>query len=63
MAIEYNREIGMCLYDLMHGNDLYKKILCKRHRKLVWCVLQRRRWRFMAERQLLNVKRKLLPAR
>lgn len=63
MAIEYNRELGMRLYDLMHGSDLYKKILCSRHRKLVWCVLQRRRWRFMAERRLLSVKRKLVPAR
>lgn len=63
MAIGHNMDCGMSLYDLMHGDDLYKKIMCRQHGKLIWLVLQRRRWRFMAERQLLTVKRKLIPAR
>ena len=61
LAIEYNRGLGMHFYDLMHGDELYKQILCSRHRQLVWLVLQRPRPRFRIERALLTVKRNLLP--
>jgi len=49
-AIAYNKGKGMSVYDLMHGEDLYKKILCKARDELCWAVLQRNRLRFSAER-------------
>lgn len=57
LAIVHNQEKGMMRYDLMHGDALYKKILCNRSRKLFWAVLQRRRLRFGVERMAVDVVR------
>ncbi len=50
MAIVYNRSQGMTVYDLMHGESLYKKILCNQRQKLYWVVLQRRLLKFRVEK-------------
>jgi hypothetical protein len=50
MAIAYNKARGMSEYDLMHGDSLYKQILCNQSRKQYWIVLQRHRARFVLER-------------
>jgi CelD/BcsL family acetyltransferase involved in cellulose biosynthesis len=62
MAIVHNRKQGMLRYDLMHGDELYKRILCKQYHKLQWVSLQRHRLRFGVENLVLKVKRSLLSA-
>ena len=49
LAIAYTRSMDMLYYDLMHGDDLYKRILCNRSRKLLWVVIQRKRTKFAIE--------------
>ena len=49
LAVAHNRARGMAVYDLMHGDSLYKRILCNQSRTLRWVVLQRRRVKFGAE--------------
>jgi len=49
MAIAFNKKKGMHAYDLMHGDALYKRILCKQTQRLCWVVLQRPKLRFMFE--------------
>ena len=49
MAIAHNRDKGMSVYDLMHGDSLYKQILCSRQEKLQWIVVQRNRLKFCLE--------------
>ena len=58
LAIAYNRDKGMAVYDLMHGDSLYKRILCNRSRKLVWPVVQRRRLKFSLERMATGIVRR-----
>lgn len=60
MAIEHNRKQGMLRYDLMHGDELYKRIMCKQYHKLHWVSLQRRRLRFGVENMLLAIKRRVM---
>ena len=50
VAIAHNRSKGMTIYDLMHGDALYKRILCNRSRKLLWVVLQRKQLKFAVEK-------------
>lgn len=57
LAITHNRDKGMAVYDLMHGDALYKKILCNRSQKLVWAVLQKRRLKLGIERHVVNLVR------
>ena len=57
MAIAYNKKLGMARYDLMHGDELYKKIICNQSNKLAWVVLQRQRTRFRLENMVLALKR------
>ncbi len=49
LAIAHNRDKGMLRYDLMHGDSLYKQLLCNHRSRLRWVVLQRRRYRFALE--------------
>jgi CelD/BcsL family acetyltransferase involved in cellulose biosynthesis len=49
LAIAYNKQKGMKVYDLMHGDSLYKTTLCNRNQTLQWMVMQRRRVRFSLE--------------
>ena len=59
MAITYNKQKGMKVYDLMHGDSLYKRILCNRNEPLYWLVLQRKRLKFSLEDCAVNVARGL----
>jgi len=58
-AVAHNREMGRSIYDLMHGEDLYKRILCNQNTRLVWAVMQRRRFKFSVERMATGVVRSL----
>jgi CelD/BcsL family acetyltransferase involved in cellulose biosynthesis len=58
LAIVHNRDKGMATYDLMHGDSVYKKILCNRSRRLIWGVLQRRRLKFGLERLVVGAVRR-----
>lgn len=49
LAIDYNRDKGMKSYDLLHGDSLYKKLLCNKQQELFWLVVQRKRIRFLLE--------------
>lgn len=49
LAIVHNRQKGMSVYDLMHDDALYKKILCNHSEKLYWMVIQRRHLKFRLE--------------
>ena len=57
MAIAYNQSKGMAVYDLMHGEGLYKRILCNRKQKLLWVVLQRKQLKFAVEKFAVGVVR------
>jgi len=59
LAIVYNRSKGMLIYDLMHGEALYKRILCNRSRKLLWFVIQRKRLKFSIENFTVGMVRRL----
>ena len=57
VAIAYNQSKGMAIYDLMHGEALYKRILCNRKQKLLWVVLQRKQLKFLVENFAVRVVR------
>ncbi|MDX2505565.1 MAG: hypothetical protein QNL62_13960, partial [Gammaproteobacteria bacterium] len=59
LAIDYNRSKGMLIYDLMHGEALYKSILCNRSQKLQWLVIQRKRLKFSIENLTVAMVRRL----
>lgn len=57
IAIAHNKQKGMEVYDLLHGDSLYKKILCNQNQVLYWSVMQRKRLKFVIEdgaRQLVT---------
>lgn len=57
LAVAHNKQKGMEIYDLMHGDALYKRILCNRSDSLEWVVVQRRRWKFGLENRVLKTVR------
>ncbi len=57
LAIAHNRDRGMSVYDLMHGDSLYKQILCGESRKLVWAVVQRPLMKFRVENAVVALVR------
>jgi hypothetical protein len=60
LAIAHNKQKGMAEYDFMHGESLYKNMLCNEVRKLRWVSVQRPRFRFGLEnmaRALMKVVR------
>jgi len=59
LAILYNKSKGLSVYDLMHGDSLYKKLLCNNSQKLLWVVLQRRRLSFLVEKLAVDMVRGL----
>ena len=59
LAIAHNQAKGMAVYDLLHGDALYKRLLCNRSDHLRWYVLQRRRPRFYVEDRLVGLVRSL----
>jgi len=58
LAVNYNKEKGMAIYDLMHGDSLYKRILCNQSQKLFWVVLQRHRFKFSVEKVIMGLVRR-----
>lgn len=56
-AVAFNKDRGMRTYDLMHGDDLYKRILCNQNARLVWVVLQRQRLKFSIEKLAVGMVR------
>jgi CelD/BcsL family acetyltransferase involved in cellulose biosynthesis len=50
MAVAHNRSKGMVLYDFMHGDSLYKRILCNQSQAMRWVIFQRRRLKFVLEK-------------
>ena len=59
MAIVYNGRQGKKVYDFMHGDSLYKKLLCNQQQRLYWMTLQRHRGRFVLEDLVRQVVRKI----
>jgi len=59
LAIVHNKAKGMAMYDLMHGDSLYKRLLCNRSQKFYWVVLQRNRLKFFAEKMAVGLVRRL----
>lgn len=57
LAIVYNKQQGMEVYDLMHGDSLYKRLLCNRTEPLRWVVIQKRRWMFELEERVMQLAR------
>ena len=57
LAIVYNKQKGMEAYDLMHGDSLYKRIICNQSRNLYWVVLQRHRLKYVFEEWAINTVR------
>lgn len=57
LAIAHNKEKEMAVYDLMHGDTLYKRILCNQSKKLIWVVLQRKRFKFVVEKIAVDLAR------
>ena len=50
LAIAHNKEKNMAVYDLMHGDSLYKRILCNNKHKLYWIVIRRQQMKFVMEK-------------
>lgn len=59
LAIVHNQNSGMKIYDLMHGDVQYKRILCNATKKLEWLVVQRKRLKFTIENSIVSIKRKM----
>ena len=57
LAIAHYKKMGMKIYDLMHGDSLYKRILCNRRKTLHWLVMQRPRLKFGFENFVLKLSR------
>ena len=58
MAVILNRSKGMVLYDFMHGDSLYKRILCNQSREMRWVIFQRRRLKFTLEKIAVSAVRR-----
>ena len=59
LAINYNKEQGMAIYDLMHGDSLYKRILCNQSQRLNWVMIQRHRFKFSVEKVVVGLVRRV----
>ena len=57
LAIAHYKKMGMKFYDLMHGDSLYKRMLCNRRETLRWVVMQRPRLKFDFENYVMNLTR------
>ncbi|MDT8282907.1 MAG: GNAT family N-acetyltransferase [Gammaproteobacteria bacterium] len=58
LAVLHNKNKGLEVYDLMHGDDLYKKLLCNQEQMLYWAVVQRKRLKFALEETARSLLRK-----
>lgn len=59
LAIIYNKEKGMLVYDFMHGESRYKSSLGSSSVNLYWIVLQRPRLKFILEHLAVEIIRYL----
>ena len=59
MAVSFNRDNGMSVYDFMHGYSRYKSSLSNMSETLTWNVFQRPRLRFKFERMITRLVRML----
>ncbi len=59
LAIVYNKERGMSVYDFMHGDSLYKRMLSTQSTKMYWIALQRHSLKFRLENGVVGLVRKL----
>jgi len=57
LAIAHNKQKGLEIYDLMHGDSLYKRILCNQSESLYWAVIQRYHLKFVLEQFATNMVR------
>ena len=57
LAITHYKKMGMKFYDLMHGDSLYKRMLCNRRETLRWVVMQRPGLKFDFENHVMNLTR------
>jgi CelD/BcsL family acetyltransferase involved in cellulose biosynthesis len=48
-AIIYNKNKGMKVYDFLHGDSLYKRILCDNQCTLYWMIVQKHKLKFQIE--------------
>lgn len=55
LAIAHNKQKGMAVYDLMHGDSLYKRILCNQSKKLYWIVIRRQHMKFAVEKLAVDM--------
>jgi CelD/BcsL family acetyltransferase involved in cellulose biosynthesis len=58
-AIAFNKAKGISIYDFLHGDDLYKRILCNSSHELLWVVIQRDRFRFKLEKLAVTIARSI----
>jgi hypothetical protein len=56
-AIEHCAEAGFQVYDFLAGDHRYKKSLSTGNDALLWCKVQRPRWRFRLEDRLVELVR------
>ena len=59
LAIVYNKDKDMAVYDFMHGDGRYKKSLGLSSVNLNWVVLQRPKFKFLFERLAVGFVRRL----
>jgi CelD/BcsL family acetyltransferase involved in cellulose biosynthesis len=59
MAIDHNLSKGMKLYDLMHGDSVYKQVLCDTKENLVWYSVQRKIIKYVLEDAAVNIVRRI----
>ena len=58
LAIAYNKDKGMQAYDFMSGDDDYKRSLSNKTDDMLWLVIQRKRFKFAIEAQLISLARR-----
>ncbi len=56
-AIEHCAHSGHAVYDFLAGDHRYKHNLSTRNTHLVWCTVQRSRWRFALEERVVKLVR------
>ncbi|MGD9946622.1 MAG: GNAT family N-acetyltransferase [Burkholderiaceae bacterium] len=60
MAIEHNLQLGHHTYDFLAGGARYKRSLSTDQGRMLWVVLQRRRWKFAVENLARRLKQTLI---
>ena len=56
-SIEHGAATGLGVYDFLAGDHRYKDSLSTGNGQLVWCKVQRPRWRFSLEDRLVDLVR------